>query len=106
MASFEDFSKLDLRIGKICSVQNHPNADKLYVLEVDIGEKTIQLVAGLRTRYNPDELQGQLIVVVANLEPRMLRGVESQGMLLAAQDENTLGILIPQRPVKPGSIIK
>ena len=106
MVSFEDFSKLDLKIGKILEVSDHPNADKLYVLKVDIGEKTIQLVAGVRKYYQPQELQGKLIAVITNLEPRVVRGVESQGMLLAAQSKDTITILSPEKEVSPGSLIR
>ena len=106
MVSFEDFSKLDLKIGKILEVSDHPNADKLYVLKVDIGDKTIQLVAGIKQYYDSQELQGKLIAVITNLEPRVVRGVESQGMLLAAQSENMIAILSPEKEVSPGSKIR
>jgi len=105
MISFEDFSKLDLRIGKILEIAEHPNADKLYVLKVDIGEKTIQLVAGIRQYYEPSQLKDKLIVVITNLEPRTVRGVESQGMLLAAQSQSTIAVLSPEKEVPAGSRI-
>ncbi|UCG35484.1 MAG: hypothetical protein JSW17_01395 [Candidatus Omnitrophota bacterium] len=106
MVSFEDFSKLDLRIGRILEVNAHPNADKLYVLKVDIGQKVIQLVAGIKNYYEPQGLQGKLIAVITNLEPRTVRGVESQGMLLAAQSKDTITILSPEKEVPPGSPIR
>ncbi|MCK4809609.1 MAG: hypothetical protein KAS99_01555 [Candidatus Omnitrophica bacterium] len=105
MISFEDFSRLDLKIGKILAVTDHLRADRLYVLRVDIGEKIIQLVAGLKKYYSPDELEGKLIVVLTNLEPRVLRGVESQGMLLAAQSNDKVTILVPDAEVDLGSTI-
>ena len=106
MVSFDDFSKLDIRIGEVLSVDEHPNADKLYVLRVDIGEKVIQLVAGIKNYYAVDELTGKNIVVLTNLEPRILRGVESQGMLLAAQSEETVSVLSPDREVPAGSKVR
>lgn len=105
MVSFSDFSRLDLRIGRILGVKDHPNANKLYVLEVDVGEKVIQLVAGLKQHYAPEELKGKFIVVLTNLEPKLLRGVESQGMLLAAQSQETISVLTPDREVALGSVI-
>jgi methionyl-tRNA synthetase len=106
MITFDEFSKLDLRVGEVLDIQNHPNADKLYVLQVGLGEKTIQLVAGLRGHYQIEQLKGKQIVVLTNLEPRSLRGIESQGMLLAAQSQEGVSILSPDKKVEPGSTIK
>ena len=106
MITYDEFSKLDLRIGKVLEVADHPNADKLYVLKVDIGEKEIQLVAGLKQHCSIEDLQDKKVVVLTNLEPRAVRGVESQGMLLAAQSEDVVTILKPQKEVAPGSIIR
>lgn len=106
MVSFDEFAKLDLRIGKIVEVNPHPNADKLYLVKADIGEKTIQLVAGIKLFYSPDELLGKQIVVVTNLEQKTIRGVVSEGMLLAAQDPNGTRILIPDKEVTLGSKIR
>lgn len=107
MISFEDFLKLDLRVGRILEVKYHPKADKLYILNVDIGEKTIQIVAGLRQFYNPEDLKNRLIVVVVNLEPKEIRGFISEGMLLAAQGkDNKISIIAPIFYVEPGSKIK
>jgi methionyl-tRNA synthetase len=106
MATFEDFSKLELKVGKILEVAVHPNADKLYVIKVDLGEKTTQLVAGIRNYYTPEELVGKSAVIVVNLEPKMLRGVESNGMLLAAHSEDKIVILTTDRQCLPGSFIK
>ncbi|MDP2922585.1 MAG: hypothetical protein Q8O30_02535 [Candidatus Omnitrophota bacterium] len=106
MITYEDFSKLELRIGKIIEAEVHPNADKLYQLKVDIGEKIIQLVAGIRQFYSLEELKDKLVVVVTNLEPREIRGVLSEGMLLAAHGSTGISILIPNSPVEPGSKIK
>ena len=85
----------DLRIGEILEAREHPNADKLYVLKVNLGSSEIQLVAGLRKHYRADELVGRKIVVIANLKPTKLRGEISQGMLLAADDGETVSLLSP-----------
>ena len=107
MISFEDFSKVDLKIGKVLEVAEHPNADKLYVLKVDIGEGEVrQLVAGIREHYKPQDLEAKSVVVVTNLEPKAVRGVESQGMLLAAQSVDRVVYLTPEKEMPPGSIIR
>lgn len=106
MIAFDDFSKLELKIGIVIEAEDHPNADKLLVLKVDLGEEQPrQLVAGIRNNYSADELKGKQIVVLANLEPRMLRGVESQGMLLAARGKEKVVLLSPEKEVEPGSTI-
>ena len=103
MISFEDFKKIDLRVAKVLSAQDHPNADKLYVLRVDLGSEERQLVAGLREYYSQEQLLGKSVVIVANLEPAVLRGVESQGMLLAVQDGTEVKVIQPETDVTPGS---
>jgi methionyl-tRNA synthetase len=105
MISFEEFKKLELKVGKIISVADHPNADKLYVMKIDLGGETRQSVAGLKPYYKPEELEGMMVVVVTNLEPAKLRGVESTAMLLAAQDGDVVSCLLPdpRKPVSPGS---
>ncbi|RKY27468.1 MAG: hypothetical protein DRP61_04115 [Candidatus Omnitrophota bacterium] len=100
--SFEDFSKLSLKVGAIKEVSPHPNADKLYVLKVSLGDKEIQLVAGIRKSYSPEELLNKQIVVLENLEPKVIRGVKSEGMLLAVCTEEGPVILIPEKKVIPG----
>lgn len=107
--SYDDFSKLDLKIGKILSVKNHPNADKLYVLEVDLGNNDKRtIVAGLRNHYQPEQLQGKKAVFITNLAPATLRGVESNGMLLAAvnDDDSHVTILTPDEDISEGSKIR
>ena len=84
--SFDEFKKLDLRIAKVLEVSDHPNADRLYVMQIDLGDEQRQIVAGLRGIVEREKLAGSLIVLVANLAPARLRGVESNGMLLAATD--------------------
>jgi len=106
MVAFEEFKRLELKVAKIKEVTDHPNADKLYVIIIDLGDKTKQIVAGIRNSYKPEDLIGKEVVVVDNLEPIVLRGVESQAMLLAAQDENGVAIIKPEREVSVGSIVK
>ena len=106
MATIEDFRKLELKVAKIKEVQDHPNADKLYIIIVDLGDKTKQVVAGIKGSYQKEDLVGRQVVVVDNLEPAVLRGVESQGMILAASDETGITIISPKREVKLGSIVK
>ena len=84
----------------------HPNADKLYVLKINCGEPR-QLVAGIKQFYSPEQLKGKHIIIISNLKPAMLRGVESHGMLLAAQDENgTLALLQPDKEIEPGAAVR
>lgn len=106
MISYEDFSKLDLKVGRIIEVDVHPNADKLYLVKVDIGEKVLQLVAGIRLSYGPEDLKGKLAAILTNLEPREIRGVASEGMLLAAQGSQGVRILTIDGEVELGSKIK
>ncbi len=106
MVSIEDFRKVELKIGEIKEVNDHPNADRLYIIVVDLGDKTKQVVAGIRSSYTKEELVGKQVVVVDNLEPAVLRGVESQGMLLAASDEAGITIISTGKKVKLGSIVK
>jgi methionine--tRNA ligase beta chain len=106
MINIEEFRKLELRIARIKEVADHPNADKLYVITLDLGDRTKQVVAGIKKGYTSQELVGKLVVVVDNLETALLRGVESQGMILAASDENAIAVLSPDKEVKLGSIVK
>jgi len=105
--TIDDFLRVDLRVGTIRKAEPHPNADRLVVLSVDLGEETErQLVAGIRTAYAPESLVGKQIVVVANLKPAKLRGVESRGMILAASDDSGVHVLAPDAPTAPGSKVK
>ncbi|WP_461864606.1 methionine--tRNA ligase [Thermococcus sp.] len=103
---FDEFMKLDLRVGKIVEVSDHPNANKLYVVKVDLGDEVRQLVAGLKKYYSKDELLNHYVIVITNLEPKKLRGVESQGMLLAADDGKNVALLMPDKEVKLGARIR
>lgn len=106
MATIEDFRKIELKVAEIKEVNEHPNADRLYIITVDLGDKTKQVVAGIRGSYQKEDLIGKQVVVVDNLEPALLRGVESQGMILAASDEEGIAIVSPARKMKLGSITK
>jgi methionyl-tRNA synthetase len=96
MIHFEDWEKIDLRVGLIDKVEDHPKADKLYVLRVDfgdeIGERTI--VAGLKEHCTPESLEGKRAIFIVNLEPRVIRGIESQGMILAASSPSRSHVCI------------
>lgn len=105
MVSFNDFKRIDLRIARIISAEPHPSADRLYILQIDVGDEQKQLVAGLKGHYELDDLKDKYIVVVNNLQPASLRGVESQGMLLAAQEGDKVVLISPEEPIAPGSEI-
>ncbi|MBU1045198.1 MAG: hypothetical protein KJ915_12470 [Candidatus Omnitrophica bacterium] len=106
MISFEEFKKMELKIATIKEVLDHPDADKLYIVKIDVGGVEKQLVAGLKLKYAKEDLVGKQVVIVDNLEPVILRGVESQGMMLAASDENSVAVLCPDKPVASGSLVK
>src|SRR3954466_10932914 len=103
---YDDFAKLDLRVATVLECKPHPNADKLLVLQIDLGTEKRQICAGLRLHYpDPQELVGKQIIVVANLAPRQMRGEMSNGMLLAATDPGTGKVIIitPGGQTAPGS---
>ena len=106
MASIQDFQKLELRVAEILEVSPHPSADRLYVLKIRVGEVQKQIVAGIRLHYQPAELVGKRIVVVNNLEPAVIRGVESNGMLLAASNEEKLTLVVPERDIPSGAQVR
>lgn len=107
--SYDDFSKLDLRVGRILKVDDHPKADKLYVITVDLGEeKPRTVVAGLKGKYAKEALINKKAIFVANLAPRDLRGVQSHGMILAAAttDDSQVFFLQPEQDIKEGSKVR
>jgi len=106
MVSFEEFKKLDLRIRKIMEVEKVEGAEKLLKLKVDLGNEFRQIVAGIAQFYKAEDLVGKEIVVVVNLEPRVLFGLESQGMLLAADMEGRAVILKPDEQVPTGTKVR
>jgi tRNA-binding protein len=102
MINFEDFEKVDLRIVKIISVSRIEDSEKLLKIEVEINEEKRIILAGIAKFYSPDELVNKNVVIVANLEPKTMFGVESQGMILAVKDKDNLSVLVPDREVKNG----
>ncbi len=108
LITIEDLSRIDLRIAEIKSVEDHPNADKLVVLKIDAGDgiEDRQLVAGIKGHYSPSELIGKKVIIVNNLTPAVLRGMESQGMLLAAQDGQNVVLLGPDKDISPGTPVR
>jgi len=115
MITFEEFAKVDLRVATVLSCEAHPSADRLWKLQLDDGSGTPrQICAGIREHYTPEQLVGQQIIIVANLAPRMLRGEESRGMLLAASDvpkdaaagvQRSVIVLGPKAAIAPGSVV-
>lgn len=114
--AFDEFAKVDLRVARVVHAEAHPNADKLLKLQVDDGSGTPrQICAGIKAFYKPEDLVGKSIVIVANLAPRVIRGEESRGMLLAASDmpkdaegaeaERRVVVLTPSGDVPPGSVV-
>lgn len=101
--TIDDFRKLEFRVAKVLSVDVHPNADKLYVIKVDAGADERQIVSGIRQHYQPGDLVGKSVVVIMNLQPAVIRGVESRGMLLAASGGGDVSVLVPVREVPAGS---
>ncbi len=101
---YEDFAKLDLRVGRIVEVKDHPNADKLLVLKVDFGGEERTIVAGLKAYYKKEELEGKEGIFVYNLESSVLRGIESNGMILAvaSKGREEVVILTPEREMDEG----
>ncbi len=105
--TFDDFAKIKLRVGRVLEASVHPNADKLLVLTVDLGDEQRQIVAGLKAFYDPQSLVGKNLIIVANLAPRKMRGLESQGMLLAAStdDHSQVIIVTTDADIAPGSAV-
>ncbi len=104
-ATIDDFSKLQFKVGTIIKAEKIKKSDKLLKLQVNIGEETKQIVSGIATYYQPDELINRQVVVITNLQPVKLRGVLSEGMILASKDENGLTLIVPSEDVTPGCIV-
>ncbi len=103
IVKFEEFQRLDLRIGKIVAAERVQRARKLLLLRVDLGGEVRTLVAGLAEHYSPEQLVGKEVVVVANLEPKVVMGLKSEGMLLAAVVEGKPVLIVPESEVPPGT---
>lgn len=106
LIGIEDFGKVELRIGKITAAERVEKSEKLVKLKVDLGAETRQIVAGIGKHYAPEQLLDRQVVIVANLKPAKLMGVESQGMLLAASSGDVLSIVAPDKEIKPGAKVK
>lgn len=106
MISFEEFKKLDLRVGKIIEAERVAGSDNLLKLKVNLGQETRQIVAGIAQFYKAEDLVGKEIIVVANLEPKTIFNLESHGMLLAADLAGRPVILIPNEEVPPGTKVR
>ncbi len=105
MINYDDFAKVDLRIGKVLTAEHVEGSEKLLKLTVDLGDEVRQIIAGIASAYSPTGIIDKEVVVVANLEPKTIMGLESQGMLLAADDEMPV-LLRPDQKVKTGVKIK
>jgi len=107
IVSFEDFSKMDLRVGKITKAEAVPQSRNLIKMLIDIGSGELrQAMAGIAQYYSPKELEGKQVAVIANLQPKRMFGIESTVMILAAEDEKTVSLLLPDRLVKVGSKVR
>ena len=106
LVSIDDFAKLDLRVAKIKAAEPVSGADRLLKLQIEIGDEERQIVAGIAQHYQPDELVGKQIVVVANLKPAKVRGVVSEGMLLAASTADNLSLVTIEKDLPSGARVK
>ncbi len=106
--SYEDFAKLDLRVARISKVEEIEGADKLYKLTVDLGSEKRTVCAGIKPYYSKENLKGKKIILLANLAPRKLKGIESQGMILAAvsKDEKNVILISPEEDIEIGSKVR
>ena len=104
--TIDDFSKVELKVGTIIECENHPKADRLLVEKIDMGEEIRQVVSGIADTYKPEELIGKQVIVVTNLKPVKLRGVDSNGMILCASSEKGLSIISPITEMSNGSVVR
>src|SRR6185436_15428152 len=104
--NYDDFAKVELRVGTILAAERVPKADRLLQLQVDIGREKRQIVAGIAAKYTPEELVNRRVVVVCNLAPKPLRGVESQGMVLAGDDGKGPVLMTPLAELANGALVK
>ena len=104
--SLDDFEKLEIKLAKVLSVEDHPNADRLYLLHLKIGEEERTIVSNIKSHYKPEDLEGKKILVLTNLKPHKFRGIESSGMVLAAEDENgNLSLATSLEDLEDGAVI-
>ena len=103
---FDEFMKMDVRVGEIISAEKHPNADKLLVLTVNTGIDQRVIVSGIAEHYVPDQIIGKKVSVLLNLMPRKIRGIESQGMILMAEIDGNLSFISPEKEISVGAEIR
>lgn len=106
MINLDDFKKVELKVVKVLSAENIAGSEKLLKLQVDLGSEQRQILSGIAKYYKPEDLVGRSIVIIANLEPRQMMGLESQGMVLAAGDGEVVSLLQPDKDIPPGTPIK
>ena len=106
MITYDDFKKIELKVAKILEAERVEGSEKLLTLKLALGEEERQVIAGIGKNYDPANLPGKEIIIVANLEPRKLMGLESNGMLLAADSPDDPVILMPEKEAPPGTFIK
>ena len=104
--TIDDFEKIDLRVAEVIHAEKHPNADKLLVLKLKVGEETRQVVSGIAKYYSPEDLIGKKVVLVANLKPIKLRGLESYGMILAAGEGDALSLVTTMADIENGAEVR
>ena len=103
--NFEDWQNLDFRVAEILEVNDHPNADKLYIIIVKIDKEKRTIVAGIKDSYSKEDLIGKKIIVFTNIKPTTIRGIKSNGMLLATSNKDEIVLLIPDKEIDSGSKI-
>ncbi len=103
--TFDDFKKIEIRVGKVLTCEKIENADKLLRLQVDFGDFKRQIISGIAQWYDPKDLEGKFLPFIVNLEPRNFRGEESQGMLMAAEGEDGPVFLEPSKDIKEGTLV-
>jgi methionine--tRNA ligase beta chain len=106
MITYDEFMRLDIRIGTVTTADKVAGADKLIRLEIDLGAEQRQVVAGMATAYRPEEFVGKQVPILVNLEPRRLKGIESQGMILAVDVSGQPVLLLPDKEVPAGSMVR
>lgn len=106
MINLDDFKKVELKVAKVISAEPIEGSEKLLKLQVDLGSEQRQILSGIAKYYQPQDLVGRSIVIIANLEPRMMMGLESQGMVLAAGDGDTVSLLLPDKDMPAGASVK
>lgn len=107
LIGIDDFAKVDFRVAEVVKAEKHPKADKLLVLTLNVGDHTRQVVSGIAQHYTPESLVGKKLVLVANLKPAVLRGVESQGMILAGEDDQgRIVVVTPEQDLPPGAKVR